>query len=138
MEVGRCEFQNRQITFLLEKYFTFFHRYIPKSALCGKHHFACPDEEEKGEKGALPAIQRTRRRWEKGHRMALSSGSSVSEDVWTLIKMCRASGRVPFLSFILPLSSPLPSSCLILRTAASCARDVVCVRSHANGIACDF
>jgi len=42
--------------------------------------------------------------------MALSSGSSVSEDVWTLIKMCRASGRVPLLSFILSFSLSLPLS----------------------------
>lgn len=34
--------------------------------------------------------------------MALSSGSYVSEDVWTLIKMCRASGR-----FFLPFPPPL-------------------------------
>jgi hypothetical protein len=48
--------------------------------------------------------------------------------------MCRASGRVPFLSSILLLSSPpLPSSRIILRAAAaSCARGVACVRSHAT------
>lgn len=47
--------------------------------------------------------------WEKGHRMALSSGSPVSEDVWVLIKMCRASGDATPTSTTTPpplLSSP--------------------------------
>lgn len=67
-------------------------------------------------------------RWEKGHRMALSPRSSVSEDVWTLIKMCRASGSAvsffpPFSPRLLlpppfhrPRSIPLPP-----HAAASCA-----------------
>lgn len=40
--------------------------------------------------------------------MALSSGSSVSEDVPTLIKMCRASGRVCLFSLFFLCPSPLP------------------------------
>lgn len=71
-------------------------------------------------------------RWEKGHRMALSSGSSVSEDVWTLIKMCRASGRVPFLSSI-PSPVPLYPSAflpfrLILHVAISSCAVYACDR----------
>lgn len=52
----------------------------------------------RGEKGegrfllSVPQDSSERDSWEKGHRMALSSGSPVSEDVWALIKMCRASG----------------------------------------------
>jgi len=41
--------------------------------------------------------------------MALSSGSSVSEDVPTLIKMCRASGLVCRFSLFFLCPSPLPS-----------------------------
>lgn len=73
--------------------------------------------------------------------MALSSGSSVSEDVWTLIKMCRASGRVLFLSSIPSPPPPHPYSLpvlpfvfllgLILRIAISsyavCACDRHCL-----------
>lgn len=69
---------------------------------------------------------------EKGHRMALSSGSSVSEDVWSLIKMCRASGQVLFLSSILSPHLPPPPLHpfvfflgLILRVAiSSCMRAI--------------
>lgn len=46
--------------------------------------------------------------WEKGHRMALSSGSPVSEDVWVLIKMCRASGDAT------PTSTTTPSPLFLL------------------------
>lgn len=86
------------------------------------------EEDEGGgegkKEGALPVIPRTRR-WEKGHRMALSSGSSVSEDVWTLIKMCRASGAVSFFFRSLVLSLFLhslvlpfpPSRCSFLHDA---------------------
>lgn len=75
-----------------------------------KDHSACPGEENE-EKGRASCYPEAAPRWEKGHRMALSSGSSVSEDVWTLIKMCRASGRALFLSsipFSLPSFSRLP------------------------------
>lgn len=91
------------------------------------------EEDEGGgegkKEGALPVIPRTRR-WEKGHRMALSSGSSVSEDVWTLIKMCRASGAVSFffrslvLSLFLLSRSTVPSFALQLlaRCVHACDR----------------
>jgi len=68
-------------------------------------------------------------RWEKGHRMALSPGSSVSEDVWTLIKMCRASGRVPLLSPILSLSPPRLSRARV----RSRDRDFRCMECHLDG-----
>lgn len=62
--------------------------------------------------------------------MALSSGSSVSEDVWTLIKMCRASGRVPFLSSFpsarIPAALPSSFPSLSFAFAISSAR-CVCV-----------
>jgi len=94
--------------------------------LYGKDHFACPGEENE-EKGVLPVIQRTTW-WEKGHRMALSSGSSVSEDVWTLIKMCRASGRVA-VSFFYSLSTLSPSfPGLSLRAAISSCAVYACDR----------
>lgn len=52
-----------------------------------------PGREGGGESHFLLSVpQDSSNGWEKGHRMALSSGSPVSEDVWVLIKMCRASG----------------------------------------------
>lgn len=71
--------------------------------------------------------------------MALSSRSSVSEDVPTLIKMCRASGRfsllrINSLSFASPLPphQPLHSSC----ASATLYGVYACNRTQV-GIACD-
>lgn len=72
--------------------------------------------------------------------MALSSGSSVSEDVPTLIKMCRASGRFSLLRInSLPFASPLPAPHRPLHS--SCASATLygvyaCDRTQV-GIACD-
>lgn len=113
-----------------------------------KHHFACPGEkeEERNEedegRGCVSCYPGNAARWEKGHRMAMSSGSSVSEDVWTLIKMCRASGRVPLLSSILSLSSrnplpPLPFVRVSSPRSDSLVRACACVcriaRTHGVG-----
>lgn len=72
------------------------------------------ENEEEEEKGAASCYPEDATRWEKGHPMALGSGSSVSENVWTLIKMCRASVVAPFLSSILSVfpftSLPLSSA----------------------------
>lgn len=127
VEVGRRELQNlRQIISLLEEVPHIFSRRYSASIYMWETSFRVSRRRggERGE-GRASCYPEDAPRWEKGHRVALSSGSSVSEDVWTLIKMCRASGRVPFLSFILPLASPLPSSRFILRAAASCARGVL-------------
>lgn len=85
-------------------------------------------------------------RWEKGHRMALSSGSSVSEDVPTLIKMCRASGRVCAARFSLSLSYYFPLLCLFpsapFPTSSSAKFHSSCAAAlyaaYMRAIACDF
>lgn len=63
-----------------------------------------------------------RRDGKRVNRWPWAPGSSVSENVWTLIKMCRASGRA--ISF----PPTLPS----WRAATSCAACAVCDRTQAE------
>lgn len=69
--------------------------------------------------------------------MALSSGSSVSEDVPTLIKMCRASGRLCRFSLLHIISFsfafPLPTSSTASFFLRCNSLRGVCVRQHASG-----
>ena len=71
---------------------------------------------------SVPQDSSERDGWERGHRMALSSGSPVSEDVWALIKMCRASGDATPTSttdhlFLLFLILPPPLLLLLHRVS---------------------